>query len=333
MAAGTKPTLPWNVRFSLSVLSAVSDFCRRSNGTINRRLFNVVDRKLPPNANPVNGVISSDVTVDATRNLWFRCFVPSSAISSAAASLPVVVFFHGGAFAFMSAASIPYDALCRIFCSSYNAVVISVNYRLSPEHRLPSQYDDGFDVIKFLDQNQNGAVLPRVADVTKCFLAGDSAGANLAHHVAVRVCKEGLRIVKVIGLVSIQPFFGGEERTKSEMELKRDPLISLDRSDWHWKAFLPNGSNRDHESVNVSGPNKLDISGLDYPNTLVFTGGFDPLLDWQRRYYEWLRESEKKAELIDFPNAVHAFYLFPELPQTSQFISHVKDFITKQINK
>lgn len=224
-----------------------------------------------------------------------------------------------------------YDAVCRLYCRSLNAVVVSVNYRLSPEHRYPSQYDDGFDILKFIDEN--GAVLPNIADVTKCFLAGDSAGANLAHHVAVRVCKSGLRMVNIIGLISVQPFFGGQERTKSEIKFKHDPIVSAEKMDWHWKVFLPNGSDRDHEAVNVSGPNAVDISGLDYPNTIVFMGGLDPLGDWGRNYYEWLRKSGKEAQLVDYPNAFHAFYFFYELPETSMLVSHVKDFMNKQLAK
>ncbi|KAJ1417303.1 Alpha/Beta hydrolase fold [Sesbania bispinosa] len=182
----TKQNLPWKVRFFTSLLSAVIDASRRSNDTINRRLLNFLDRQVSPNS--AKGVSSSDVSVDPTRNLWFRLFVPSSAASAAAASLPVIIYFHGGGFGLMSPASIPYDAVCRMFCRSLSAIVVSVNYRLAPEHRFPSQYDDGFDVVKFLDQN--GDVLHDSADVTRCFLAGDSAGGNLAHHVAVRLARE-----------------------------------------------------------------------------------------------------------------------------------------------
>lgn len=138
-------------------------------------------------------------------------------------------------------------------------------------------------------------------------------------------------MVKVIGLVSIQPFFGGEERTESEIRLSRAPVVSVARSDWMWKVFLPESANRDHEASNVSGPNAADISGLDYPEAIVFVGGFDPLQDWQRRYYEWLKKSGKEARLIEYPNSIHAFYVFPELPESSQLIAQVKDFVCSKI--
>lgn len=134
-------------------------------------------------------------------------------------------------------------------------------------------------------------------------------------------------------MVSIQPFFGGEERTEAEVRLEGSPLVSMVRTDWLWKAFLPDGSDRDHGAANVSGPNSEDLSGLDnYPDTLVFVGGFDPLQDWQKRYYEWLRKQGKEAQLIEYPHMIHAFYVFPDLPESSQLISQVKDFIIKRVS-
>lgn len=176
-------------------------------------------------------------------------------------------------------------------------------------------------------------VLPPNADLSKVFLAGDSAGGNLAHYAAVEACRTQFRVLKIIGLISIQPFFGGEERTESETRLKSAHLVSLARTDWLWKAYLPDGSNRDHEAANVSGPNAVDISGLDYPETIVFVGGFDPLQDWQRRYYDWLKRSGKEARLIEYPDMIHAFYVFPELPAATELIGQVGEFVTQRISK
>ncbi|KAJ4715088.1 Alpha/beta hydrolase-3 [Melia azedarach] len=328
----TKPSIPWKTRLVLTLASALTDTCRRNDGTINRRFMNVLDVKSPPNPNPVNFVSTSDITVDADRRLWFRLFTPTAPSAAENPSLPVIVFFHGGGFTFLTAASKSYDAVCRRFARKLPAFVVSVNYRLCPEHRYPSQYDDGLDVLKFLDENHD-AVFPKNADLSKCFLAGDSAGANLAHHVAVRGSTSQFRVLKIVGLISIQPFFGGEERTEAENRLVGSPLVSVSRTDWIWKVFLPDGSNRDHAAANVSGPNAMDISGLEYPDTVVFVGGFDPLQDWQRRYYEWLKKSGKDATLIEYPNMIHAFYVFPELPEASQLIAQVKDFVSKRLSK
>ncbi|PPS20435.1 hypothetical protein GOBAR_AA00165 [Gossypium barbadense] len=297
----TKPSLPLKTRVFISVISAVTDASCHSDGSVNRRLLRLLDYQAPPNPKPINSVSSSDTTVDASRNLWFRLYSPSLPSDLL---LPVVVFFHGGGFTFLSPASQAYDAVCRRFAPKFPAFVVSVNYRLAPEHIYPSQYDDGFDRRR-----------------------------NIAHHVAVRACGAGFETLKVIGLVCIQPFFGGEERTAAEEELANAFLVSVPRADFWWKSFLPQGSNRDHKAVNVSGPNADDIYGVDFPATMVVVGGFDPLKDWQKRYYEWLKACGKEATLMEFPTMIHAFYIFPELQESGQLILQIKDFMNNCCSK
>lgn len=329
----TSPSLPWKTRLAISVLHAVTDVSRRQDGTVNRRLLSLLNLKSPPYPDPINGFMSYDVTVDRTRNLWFRVFVPMTP-GSESERLPVIVFFHGGGFVYLSPDNQSYDAVCRRFSRKIPAIVVSVNYRLAPEYRYPAQYNDGFDVLKFLDENnKRDKILPENADLASCFLMGDSAGGNLAHHVAKRASESTFQQLKVIGLVPIQPFFGGQERTDAEKRLVKAYIVSLSRTDWMWKAFVPD-SNRDHEAINVSGPNAADISSLsDFPAALVFVGGFDILQDWQRRYYEWLKKNGKEATLIEYPNMVHAFYVFPELRESGQLIDEVKEFVHLQMNK
>jgi acetyl esterase/lipase len=154
-----------------------------------------------------------------------------------------------------------------------------------------------------------------------------------AHHVALRACEHKFLQLQVIGLIALQPFFGGEERTESETRLDGAPALNMERTDWFWKAILPEGSDRDHAAVNVFGPNSVDISGMEFPATIMFVGGFDPLQDWQKKYYEGLKRSGKEVCLIEYPNAIHSFYGFPELPESSLMIKEVRDFMQKQSRK
>ncbi|KAF5194724.1 Gibberellin receptor gid1c [Thalictrum thalictroides] len=319
--------IPWKVRISLSFLRGLTDFSRRSDGTVNRRLMNLFESavKVPPQSG--KGIAVSDITIDSTRNLWFRLFHPTDVSDDL--KLPVLVFFHGGGFTWFSPDVKPYDAMCRQFAQRIPAIVVSVNYRLTPEYHFPAQYDDGFDTLKFLDQKFFDS-FPTNANLSQCFLAGDSAGGNIAHHVARRFAEAEREFsnIKVVGLIAIQPYFGGEERTDSEIQLKGVPLISVERSDWHWKVFVPEGANRDHEAVNIFGPKSDDISGLkNFPSTLVFVGGSDPLKDWQKCYFHGLKRSGKEAQLIEYPNAFHAFYIFPEIPEASLLLTEVTVFI------
>ncbi|GAB2277695.1 hypothetical protein Dimus_012398 [Dionaea muscipula] len=283
--------------------------------------------KTPPSSTPLDGVVSTDITIDSSRSLWFRLYVPSAPSFAATSSLPLIVYYHGGGFVFWSPEQKPYDDLCRRLSRELSAVVVSVNYRLAPEHRCPVQYEDGFEVLKFLDRPEDIEGFPEIADVGKCFLAGDSAGGNLAHHVAVEAAGYEFQAVKILGLVAIQPSFGGEERTGSEIRLEDDPILPRVCTDWSWSLFLPEGSDRDHPSANVFGPRGRDISGLKFPKTLVVAGGLDPLLDRDKAYFEWLIRSGIEAELSVYPNMPHVFYVCQDVLESSLLITEIKGLI------
>ncbi|KAJ0780569.1 putative carboxylesterase [Helianthus annuus] len=357
-------TLPWTTRITLWLLDIGLNLIMRKDGTVNRGLLKLVPLT-PPSSEPINGVKTYDVVVDPTRKLWFRVFVPTQ---YSVEDLPVMVFCHGSGYIVASADTQLYDDFCRKFARELHVIVVSVDYRLAPEHRHPAQHEDGLDVLKFLDVEENRSKwLPGNANISKCFIAGDSAGGNMAHHVAVRasqfnfqqlqvqyiltlfetsprssVAEERMvnyfvaKKLMVVGLVSIQPFFGGEERIGSEIRLNGTaPVLTLKQTDWFWNAFMPLGEpyNRDHPVVNVSGRYAVDISKMDLPPTIVVVAGFDILRDWQIRYYEWLKKSGKEVYLVDYPNMFHGFNLLPELPESDQLILEVKDFIHNVLNK
>ncbi|KDP31600.1 hypothetical protein JCGZ_14825 [Jatropha curcas] len=326
----SSPRLPLKTRLILATFSLATSTARRSNYTINRNFIKLFDPKAPSSAKPINDVSSFDITIDPNHNLWFRLYVPATNSSrSTIYSLPVVVYFHGGGFCFLAADSKQFDQFCRRLAKEIPAVVISVNYRLAPEYKCPSQYDDGFDALKFIDC-MNFENFSTKVDLEWCFIAGDSAGGNVAHHVTVKAGEYEFSNLDVIGLIAIQPFFGGEERTESEMRLTGSPGLSLDRADWYWKAFLPEEADRNHPAVNVFGPNGADISELHFPATLVCVGGFDILQDWQMKYYEWLKKCGKEVYLVEYPNVIHGFYCMSELPESSLLISEIRTFIRKQ---
>ncbi|KAE9449076.1 hypothetical protein C3L33_19022, partial [Rhododendron williamsianum] len=321
------PDLPWRIRIFFTAVGFVVDRCRRSDGTMNRSVMNLFDFK--SQAGSAKGVTSSDITVDRSRNLWFRIYTPTASRTTVASKLPVIFYFHGGGFILFGPDSRPFDELCRHLAGKLPAIVVSINYRLAPEHRYPCQFEDGFDTLKFIDSNSS--LLPPNADLSHCFFAGESAGANIAHHVTLKAAAHDFRKLKIVGLIAMQPYFGGEERTESERRLTKVPVVNVERTDWSWKALLPEGCDRDHEAVNVfGGPKSKDISSLKFPATLLVVGGFDPLQDWQRKYHVGLKKSRKEVYLVEYPNAIHGFYLFPELTDFTPFVTEVRRFIQKQ---
>ncbi|KAF5947101.1 hypothetical protein HYC85_017329 [Camellia sinensis] len=282
--AAVAAELPWRTRLFVHFGSFILDACRLSHLIL--RFLRNVDLKSPPSSKPINGVSSSDINVDPSRNLWFRLYLPPSTTTTTTTTtlLPLLIYFHG-------------------------VTVASANYRLAPNHRYPSQYDDGFESLKFIDAH-NYAVLPSNIDLNHCFHVGagasTSTSGNIARHVAVRYGRHEFEKLSIIGLVEIQPFFGGEERSESELRLSRDPFLKS----------------------NATGGDVSEV--VKFLATLVVVGGGDPLQDWQRRYVEGLKKSGKEVKLIEYPNAIHGFYIFPELPQLWYLIAEVRDFIQSQ---
>ena len=144
------------MRLSLRAVDYVADATRRADGTVNRRVLSLLDPRVPAFSSPCRGVASRDVVVDPTLRVRARLFHPARPAGDAkGAPLPVIVFFHGGGFAFLSAASLAYDAACRRIARYASAAVLSVDYRRAPEHRFPAPYDDGLAALRFLDDPDN----------------------------------------------------------------------------------------------------------------------------------------------------------------------------------
>nr|XP_043619684.1 probable carboxylesterase 18 [Erigeron canadensis] len=325
----SSPSLPWRTRIYLSFISWATDAVSKPDGTVNRRFLRCLQPPIPSISIPIFGVKTYDVVINPTSQLWFRVFVPKQHVVE---DLPLIMCFHGGGFVYLAPNVKIYDTWGRRIARKVPAIVVSVGYRRAPEHRYPVPHNDCFDVLKLLDVEENRSKwLPENVDISRCFLLGDSAGGNIAHYVAQRACEFNFQRLQVIGLISIQPFFGGEELTDAEREHEGTPLVSLKQCEWYWKALMPpsEGNNRDHTIINVSGPNAMDISKYDFPVTMVVVSGFDPLRDWQNRYYEWLKKSKKEAYLVEYPNMCHSFYVFREVPESEQLLSDVKDFIHK----
>jgi acetyl esterase/lipase len=205
-------------------------------------------------------------------------------------------------------------------------VVVSVDYRLAPEHPFPAAYDDGEAALRWALAGAGGALPCPPAAV---FVAGDSAGGNIAHHVAARLH----RSVSVAGLVLLQPFFGGEAPTASELRLRDAPFGAPERLAWLWRAFLPPGATRDHEAANVPAAIRRGGTGewRAFPPTLVCVGGWDVHQDRQREYADALRAAgAEEAGVVEFPDAIHAFYVFEEHADSKRLLSAVAEFVNRR---
>ncbi|KNA22121.1 hypothetical protein SOVF_036450 [Spinacia oleracea] len=343
----SKRVVPLNTWILISNFKLHYNMLRRPDGTFNRHLAEYLDRKVPANPKPVDGVISFDVVVDRRNSLLCRIYRPAIAevveeeqheeeeeepgqvwsfidfekpVESDVV-VPVIIFFHGGSFAHSSSNSAIYDILCRRLVGVCKGVVVSVNYRRAPENRYPCAYDDGWTVLKWVNSMK---WLQSKDSKVHIYLAGDSSGGNIAHHVAVRAVDSE---IEVLGNILLNPMFGGQERTKSEDRLDGKYFVTLQDRDWYWRAFLPEGENRDHPACNIFGPHGQSLKGLKFPKSLVVVAGLDLIQDWQLAYVEGLKKAGHNVKLLYLEEATIGFYLLPNNCHFYTVMDEIRNFM------
>ncbi|XP_066399559.1 probable carboxylesterase 13 isoform X2 [Miscanthus floridulus] len=138
------------------------------------------------------GVTSKDVVLDSRTGLAARMYLPPAhggTKSKDSGRHPVLVFYHGGAFVIESAFTPLYHAYLNGVAAKARVVAVSMEYRLAPEHRLPTAYDDSWQALNWVARNAASGPEPWLRDrgnLSRLFVAGDSAGANIAHNMAMR---------------------------------------------------------------------------------------------------------------------------------------------------
>lgn len=245
-------------------------------------------------SDPSNPVLTKDVPVNQQNQTWARLYLPAAA-AAPAAKLPLIVYIHGSGFVVTSAATSIYQKFCSDIVLQTPAVMVSVEYRLAPEHRLPAAYDDCEEALHWL-KSADDEWLAEHADLSKCYIMGTSAGGNIAFHVGLRAAAQAevLAPVKIRGLILHHPFFGGAERTSSEVRLAGVEVLPPVMTDVMWGLALPVGVDRDHEYCNPMKEVKVELLKKMKEGgwKVLVTGNYgDPLIDRQSEFAKKLEEN------------------------------------------
>lgn len=287
-------------------------------------------------------VSSKDIVLQRATNLWARIYVPACGSHQ---KLPLLVYFHGGGFCVGSSSwSCYHNFLCNL-SSTVNCVILSVNYRLAPESRLPAAYEDGYNSIMWVKQQALAGSSDQKWWLDKCnfsslFIGGDSAGANIAYNVVIRQLgsngcsyETNLKPFSLKGIILIQPFFGGEARTMSE-QYSNQPTTSaltLKTSDTYWRLALPPGASRDHPWCNPLGNGCGLSSRLRLPSVMVCISEMDILKDRNCELSAALAKASKRVETVLFRGVGHAFQILhnSDLSQARkhEMMSRIKAFM------
>lgn len=277
--------------------------------------------------------VSRDVHLDPKKETWIRIFRPTKLPSNdkSVARLPIVVFFHGGGWIDFSADNALVHEGCNHLSSELPAIIISVEYRLAPEHRLPAQYDDAMDTLLWIQKQaldpQNGEKwLLDYGDFSRCYLYGCSNGGNIVFNAALRTLDVNLEPVKVKGLIMNQPMFGGQKRTKSEIKYAADQYLPLPAIDLYWELALPKGTDRDHRYANpmVNGPHREKVKSL--MRCLLIGFGGDPMVDRQQQFLQMLVLNGVPVEARFDDIGFHGIDLI-DSQRAVAVLNFIKDFI------
>jgi acetyl esterase len=229
----------------------------------------------------------------------------------------LVVYLHGGGFVIGSIGIM--DNVARELCHASGAVVVSVGYRLAPEHPYPEGLDDCEAVTRWAVANAGRFGV----DPGSVAVAGESAGGNLSAAVALRLQAAG--DVRLAGQALLYPGTTGTEELPSRHEFD-GLVISVKAGRAYWAAYS-GGRDLDDDpfAVPLSAP---DLSGL--PPALVVLGGCDMLRDEGRAYAARLRDAGVEVDEVTYPGQPHGFLNFG-FPAAADAFAHIGAWLRRTL--
>jgi acetyl esterase len=214
--------------------------------------------------------------------------------------LPVILFFHGGGFVLGDCDS--HDTITRYMAGKVSALVISVDYRLAPEHKFPAGLNDCYDTLLWA----SGHAATLGGDARRIAVVGDSAGGNLSAALCLKARDEKGPAICYQVLAYPCMIMEGSSNFASRRSFAEGYFLTHD--DIKWLAGLYTNSPADSTNPLVSPLLAKNLSGL--PPALVITAGFDPLRDEGIAYAGRLAEAGVETTYRCFETTIHGFLSF-----------------------
>ncbi|XP_074318983.1 carboxylesterase 1-like [Silene latifolia] len=296
------------------------------NGTVTR-LSEHYPTVPPSTTDPTSPTLSKDIPVNPDNNTWVRIFLPSEFLNSDA-KLPILIYIHGGGFVVASPDFPPFHEFCSEAAHRLGAMVISVKYRLAPEHRLPAAYDDVLEALTWVKDGKDDWV-NKYGDLSSCVLMGESAGGNITYHVGLKAAVQSndFKPLVIKGLVLIQPFLGRLNRTKPETQLENDVVRQLELCDFMWELSLPVGMDQDHEYSNPcrdGGSRLVDrVRDLGWWVMFVSCDG-DPLFDRCVELAKLLENKGVSVRRMFSEGGQHGMFVGGDRVKRLEFLDYLK---------
>ena len=209
--------------------------------------------------------------------------------------LPVLVWFHGGGWVIGNLDT--HDTLCRELANRSGCCVISVDYRLGPEHKFPAAVEDSFNSVKWIAANASQLRI----DPKRMAVGGDSAGGNLAAVVSILARDE--RSPEIAYQILVYPVTDLHRSYPSQKTNGEGYVLTGAMLDYFYSHYLTTtGEKSDWRGSPLLAK---DLRGL--PPALVLTAGFDPLRDEGAAYAIALTRAGNEATYVCFERQIHGF--------------------------
>jgi acetyl esterase len=215
---------------------------------------------------------------------------------------PCLVFYHGGGWVIGDLDS--HDVVCRKLANEGELIVISVDYRLAPEHKFPAAVDDAIEAAKWIAANAKQLDI----DASRLMVGGDSAGGNLAAVVAI-AARDG-NGPAIAGQLLIYPATDFAMTHPSHSEPETSILLTHSVIKWFRDHYL---GDADINDWRASPARAKTLAGL--PPAYVLTAGADPLRDEGDEYAARLKEAGVPVTYKHFPGQFHGFFTMGKLLQ------------------
>ena len=209
---------------------------------------------------------------------------------------PMLMNFHGGGWVIGDLDTADYQ--CRELCRSVGCIVISVDYRLAPEHKFPAAADDCFAATQWAAANAkrlNG-------DANRLAVGGDSAGGNLAAVVSQMARDKGGP--KLVFQLLVYPVTNADFSTTSYRDNAEGYLLTKTSMEWFWNHYAPGAADRAHPYASPVRATSL----ARLPPALTMTAEFDPLRDEGEAYAAALQKAGVASECVRYDGLIHGFF-------------------------
>ena len=229
----------------------------------------------------------------------------------AATALPAVAYFHGGGWVYGSLDT--HEALCRRLAAAANCLVLSVDYRMAPEHRFPAAVEDAWAVTGWLARQAGDLG----GDPGRLAVAGDSAGGNLAAVMAIKARDAGLNLRHQ---VLTYPVTDCDLETESYLANATGYGLTRAGMGWFWDHYLPDPAARTHPDA--SPLRARSLAGVA-PATIAVCE-LDPLRDEGVAYAARLEAEGVPTRLLRYDGMIHGFArMFAVIDRSHQLLAEI----------